>query len=300
MTKTTLKRRKSYPLDQSPLYKLQNHRRLAELLKIDVKGLRDLAQSGRKIYTTWPDTSPSGKVRIIESPYPRLKRVQARLAGLLAVIAPPDFLMCPVKGRSYVSNARLHAGARQTITLDVSAYFQSTTWKRVYWFFNKRLEMSSDVAWTLASLATIDGHLPTGSPLSPILAYYAHENVWLSVARQARDSGCKFTLYMDDLTLSGDVVPDGVVWAIKQKIHTSGLRLNNRKERRYGNEAVVTGIAVTKSGIRPTKASNLKLKRMRDEVAATNDVAAKGKLQRSLRGLEAQHRQIARTPATPD
>jgi len=292
----TTKRRKTYPLNQSPLYKLRNHRRLAELLKIESKGLHELSRSGGTRYATWTDINPSGKARIIESPYPRLKRVQARLAELLSLIEPPDFLTCPVKGRSYVSNARQHCGARQIVTLDVSSYFPSTTWKRVFWFFSKQLEMSADIAWTLASLATLDGHLPTGSPLSPILAYYAHQDVWLSVMRRARAAGCTLTLYMDDLTISGDLVRDVLVCAIKKDVHSAGLRLNNRKQRRYGNEGVVTGVIVTARGLRPPKASHLKLKRLRDVVTTTTDPAAKEKLLRSLRGLEMQHRQVFKTP----
>lgn len=295
-------RRKTYPLNQSPFYKLRNHRRLAELLKIDAKALHQLALSGKASYATWVDTSASGKVRLIESPYPRLKRVQARIAEFLTLIDPPEFLTCPVKGRSYVSNAGHHVGARQMVTLDVSAYFASTTWRRVYWFFNKRLEMSTDVAWTLASLTTLNGHLPTGSPLSPILAYYAHEDVWLSVMRRARDNYCNLTLYMDDLTISGVLVSDALVWSIKQDIHSSGLRLNKRKQRRYANEGVVTGIVVTESGLRPTKASHLKLKRLTDEISTESDPILKDKLKRSLRGLKVQHRQVSlrsRVEVTP-
>lgn len=294
---TILKGRKTYPLNQSPLYMLRNHRRLSELLKIKSKALSQLSRSGRASYATWTDTSPSGKVRKIESPYPRLKRLQARLAALLTLIAPPDFLTCPVKGRSYVSNARYHSGSQQIVTLDVSAYFPSTTWRRVYWFFNKRMEMAPDVAWTLATLATLDGHLPTGSPLSPIMAYYAHEDVWLSVMKRVREAGCKLTLYMDDLTISGAVVPESLVWQVKQDIHSSGLRLNDRKQRRYaGGEGVVTGVIVTPTGVRPTKASHLKLKRLRSEVAAETDPVVKERLKKSLRGLEVQHRQVLKVP----
>lgn len=293
----TTKRRKTYPLNQSALFKLRSHRRLAELLRIEPKVLRQLSRAAEESYATWVDTSPTGKIRIIESPYPRLKRVQARLAELLSAIEAPDFLTCPVKGRSYVSNARQHAGSSQMVTLDISSYFQSTSWKRVYWFFSKRLEMPTDVAWTLASLATIAGHLPTGSPLSPILAYYAHQDVWLSVMDRASSANCKLTLYMDDLTISGDVVTDALVWAIKRDIHSSGLRLNNRKQRRYGDEGIVTGIVVTSKGLRPPKGSHLKLKRLRDEAAATTDPALKAKLMRSLRGLETQHRQVTQAGA---
>lgn len=292
--------RRKYPLNQSPLFKLRNHRRLAELLKIEPRALHQLARAGQKSYSTWTDTSPSGKVRLIESPFPRLKRVQARLAAVLTLIEPPDFLTCPVKGRSYVSNARYHSGAREIVTLDVSAYFPSTTWRRAYWFFSKRMEMSSDVAWTLASLATLDGHLPTGSPLSPILAYYAHEDVWLSVMRRARDAGCKLSLYMDDLTVSGEAVAEGLVWAIKQDIHSAGLRLNNRKQRRYyGGEGLVTGVIVTPTGVRPTKGSHLKLKTLREEFAATTDPIIKAQVGRRLKGLEVQHRQVLKVSKLP-
>ena len=295
------KKKKTYPLDQSPLYKLANHRRLAELLRLEVRVIHQLARAQRAAYSIWKDTNDKGKVRTIENPFPRLKRAQSRIATLLALIEPPDFLTCPVKGRSYVSNARVHIGALQIVTLDVTAYFQSTTWNRVYWFFHKRMMTSSDVAWTIASLATLEGHLPTGSPLSPILAYFAHQDTWLSVQRRVRDAGCKITLYMDDLTLSGDVVPDGLIWRVKQDIHSVGLRLNNGKQRRYGGgEALVTGSIVTSTGLRPTKGSHLKLKMLLDECNNTRDSDARTILLRRIRGLKAQHKQIQNPPKPVD
>jgi hypothetical protein len=246
----------------------------------------------------WTETNEKGKKRVIENPCPPLKRAQGRIATLLALIEPPDFLMCPVKGRSYLRNAREHVGAREIVTEDVSAYFPSTTWNRVYWFFHKRMNCSTDVAWTLASLATLEGHLPTGSPLSPILAYYAHQDMWLNVQRIARDACVKLTVYMDDLTLSGDAVSPRVVWDIKQQIHKTGLRLNHKKARRYGRgEAVVTGVVVTPGGIRLTKGANLKLKTARDERAAATDAAAAEALTRRLRGLEGQRTQVRKANA---
>lgn len=262
-------------------------------MKTDVKSLSKLARLGLEGYSEWDDTNSKGKVRHIENPKPSLKKVQARLSTLLNLISPPDFLSCPVKGRSYVTNAKQHVGANEIVTLDISAYFSSTTWKRVYWFFSKRLLMPSDTAWTLASLATIDGRLPTGSPLSPILAYYAHEDMWLRVAKIAQDAGCKLTVYMDDITVSGNRAPDALIWQIKQEIHKTGLRLNNKKQRRFANgEAVVTGVVVTGTGTRLPKQSYLKLSAARKAVASERDAALKTKLQNRVRGIESQHRQV--------
>jgi retron-type reverse transcriptase len=209
------------------------------------------------------------------------------------MIEPPTFLTCPVKGRSYVTNARHHVGAREIVTLDVSSYFPSTTWRRIYWYFNKRLDMPTDTAWTLASLATLDDRLPTGSPLSPIMAFLAHEDMWLAVAKLAQSAGCILTVYMDDVTISGDRVPESIVWAIKREVHKTGLRLNNRKERRFSKgQGLVTGVFVTKDGLRIPKRSHLKLFKARKAERNPGDAAVKAKLRNSIRGMEAQHRQV--------
>lgn len=288
-------KKKKYPIHQSPLFKIGSHKKLAILLKTDVKFLRLLSRNQDKNYRVWTEKKDeSDKSRIIEAPHPRLKRIQGRISALLSLIEPPQFLTCPVKGRSYVSNAKIHVGARQIVTLDVSKYFPSTTWRRVYWFFSKRLLINPDISWTLASILTLNGHLPTGSPSSPILSYYAHEDIWLKVMEIADLSNIKLSLYMDDLSVSGESVPEHVIWTIKSTINSSGLRLNAKKERRYQNGfGVVTGILVTPSGIRPKKSSHLRLKTIRDEAAAPaiNELE-KIKLRKRIAGLEVQHRQI--------
>lgn len=284
---------RTHPLKQSPLHKLGNHRRLAALLRTDQSILRNLARSGREIYSEWDEPKGNGGSRHIENPKPVLKRVQKRLATILSLIQPPDFPNCPVKGRSYVSNATVHVGSGEIVTMDVSAYFPSTTWKRVYWFFNKRLCMPPDTAWTLASVATIDDRLPTGSPLSPVLSYLAHEDMWLRVATLARESGCRLTVYMDDITISGERVPEALVWAIRQEIHKTGLRLNRSKHRRFSNgEGVVTGVVVTKNGVRLPKRSHLKLSEARKAAREVRDPLVQKVAIRRVKGIEAQHRQV--------
>jgi hypothetical protein len=180
-------------------------------------------------------------LRPVEEPRRELKAVQRRIAELLARIMPPDFLFCPVKRRSHIENAGQHRDSRVVHSLDVKKYFPNTQSRRVYWFYHKVMGCSTDVAAVLAKVACCDGHLPTGSPLSPILAYYAHMDIWNEVARISRENGGVVTVYIDDVTISGAKVPKALVWKMKQVIHGGGLRYHKEK-RAADRPCEVTGV----------------------------------------------------------
>jgi hypothetical protein len=165
-------KRRLYTLNQSPLFKMRNHRKLAALLDMPLAELRRLRHSDT-LYTEFDIPKKSGGARHVENPRRPLKLAQARIARLLSRIVPPDYLFCPVKGRSYVTNAAQHRDNRIVRCLDIRKYFPSTPAYRVYWFFRNIMRCDADVAETLMRLATYQGHLPTGSPLSPIMAYFA-------------------------------------------------------------------------------------------------------------------------------
>src|SRR5262245_324159 len=163
---------KTYPIERSPLYGMPSRRRLAELLNIDMKQLCRLS-GDLHLYSHFPVAKKDGSQRMVDNPRDELKRVQRRIAKLLGRILPPDILFCPVKGRSYIGNARRHRGHRVIHSLDVQKYFPNTKSRRVYWFLHRVMLCPPDVAAVLTKIACCEGHLPTGSPLSPILAYYA-------------------------------------------------------------------------------------------------------------------------------
>lgn len=139
------------------------------------------------------------------------------------------YLFFPVKGRSYISNAVQHANNHFVKCLDVKRYFPSTTSKRVFLFLRKIIGCEKDLAGLLTSLPAYKGHLPTGSPLSPIMAYYAHAGMWESIAVVAKANGCTLTVYIDDITISGPKVRSNILWFIKQAIHRNELPYHNEK-----------------------------------------------------------------------
>jgi hypothetical protein len=196
------------------------------------------------------------KIRTLQEPRGDLRPIHSYVSRALSRIEPPDFLYCPVKLRSYVSNAKQHANSKEVRKLDVEKYFPSTPSHRVYWFFHTVMRCSEDVAAVLAKLLTVDGHLATGRTVSPILSFYAFNDMWHAINKLAVDGGCILTVYMDDAALSGDTVPDGLVWNVRKAIYSRGLRYH--KECRYSSGiAEVTG-TILQGG--KTKVPNRQLK----------------------------------------
>lgn len=231
------------------------------------------------------------KIRVIQEPRGDLRQIHIAVRKALSRIEPPDFLFCPVKRRSYVSNAAKHIGAKEVRTLDVHAYFPSTPRHRVYWFFHTIMRCSPDVAAILANLLTVDGTLATGSTVSPILSFFAFYDMWFAIGRIAKDAGCVLTVYMDDVTLSGDSVLERTVWAVRKQIHSRGLHYH--KERHYiGGVAEVTG-TLLRNG--KTVVPNRQLKKAYDtrmKLMAVVDPAEEARLKSVLRGLNQQRNQV--------
>jgi Reverse transcriptase (RNA-dependent DNA polymerase) len=237
-----LTREKPYALERSPLYRLQSRSRLAGLLFISRKELKRLSGDVH-LYKHFHVTKKDKSLRPVVEPRRELKAVQRSIVELLARIMPPDFLFCPVKRRSHIGNAEQHRDSRVVHSLDVKKYFPNTPSRRVYWFFRQVMGCSSDVAAVLAKVACCEGHLPTGSPLSPIMAYYAHKDIWEEVAGIARENDCVVTVYIDDVTVSGAKVPKALVWKMKQVIHGGGLRYHKEK-RAVDRPCEVTGVVL--------------------------------------------------------
>ncbi len=154
------------------------------------------------------------------------------------------------------------------------------------------MRCSSDVASILAQLLTVDGHLATGSTVSPILAFFAFYDMWLSIAQIAKEARCVSTVYMDDIAISGDNVPDRVMWDIKKQIHRR--RLQYHKQRRYAHgTGEITGSVIKKGQLIVPNRQLKKAYDTRKSLAATTDSEEVMRLTAVLRGLIQQCKQVA-------
>ena len=291
-------KRSSYPLHRSCLYRIGKRRDLASLLGLELTKLCELAGPGHR-YSHFPLPKKTGGTRMVDNPREDLKRVQKRIGVLLSRIMPPEFLFCPVKGRSYVSNAAQHRGNRIVHSLDVKKYFPSTPSRRVYWFFHSVMDCTTDVASVLAKIACCDGYLPTGSPLSPIMAYYAHVDVWENVARIAREHDLVITVYVDDITVSGSRVPTAVIWQIKKALYGGGLRYHKEK-RSVDRPTEVTGVVLRDGQLLSPNRQRDKLRKLRRASRRARNPEIKKALDGKIAGLDGQVTQIATANQTPN
>lgn len=257
-------RHKSYHLNQSPLYKLKTRRKLAALFNLSVRELETLVKRSDN-YRIFTIGKKVNKPRQVEEPKPHLERLHRRLFNLLRRIEPPKYLHSGIKGKSYITNAKKHIGKEALITLDIQKYFPSTKGWHVYDFFHNVMHCNKDVAGLLTKISTHNDHVPTGSCLSQIIAFYAHYEMFQEIYSLTSSLNLSMTCYVDDIAISGKNANKAVLHQIREILRRRGLNSHPSKERVYraGVPKEVTGSIVIESGL---KLPNRKHKKIHEEI----------------------------------
>lgn len=235
--------RKTYRLDQCQIFKVQSRKKLAqEVFNVELPLLQRLANntSNYRVF----DILQGGKTRQIEVPKLILERIHRRLFALLERIEKPEYLQSGVKGRSYITNAQLHIGHSPLVKIDVKKFYPSVDSASVYRFFHNTLHCSPDVAGLLTKITTYDGHVPTGSCVSQLLAFFAAKPMFDELDRLAAEYGLRFSCYVDDMTFSGSRATPAFLWAAKQVVHMHGFGYHKDHYYTAEQRKLVTGVLV--------------------------------------------------------
>lgn len=124
------------------------------------------------------------------------------------------------------------------------------------------------------------------------MAFYAYYDMWEKVSRIAAGASCVLTVYIDDMTLSGEKVPGKVFWEIKRCIRGYGLHYHKEKKFR-GRYKEVTGVGIVGEKLVLPNRQHKKTHDLRQEIKFTNDPEKIAILKRSLKGRETQAQQIS-------
>lgn len=108
----------------------------------------------------------------------------------------------------------------------------------------------------LTTLTLQDGStvIPTGSPCAQLVAFFAYQDMFNELHNLARNHGCKFSLYVDDLTFSSKM-PFNNPAVFKKKLlqivkrYGHSLSLSKTAYRGADETKIVTGVAITKEGV---------------------------------------------------
>jgi hypothetical protein len=145
--------------------------------------------------------------------------------------------------------------------------------------------MSEDAAGALAKLATFDGKAAFGSPLSPILCFLAHQDIFDKIENLCMEDNDDFSLWVDDITVSGAHVSGDLVYRIKQQIESKGLQHHKEVQKHISSGMIVTGTFVESEQTAPANKHHLKLRDKLNTLDQTQEPAARLKLINSLIGM---------------
>lgn len=257
-----------YTVDQSPFYKLQSKKKLADLLGTDVSSLKFLVANADQEYKEFDLVEKS---RHICKPVGYREAIHKRVSDLLCRIEPPEFLFSAYKGRSSIQNALCHQSHAHIIQMDIRRFFDST---KEYWLkhaFERDFGMSADCSWMIARILTANGVLPTGSPASTVLAYWCHADLFSNIAQYCKQKGITFSLFVDDMTFSSSEPMDsnGLIQFVKYQLGRHGLAIKGKKTRII-NAVPSMGVCITGVTLRNTSvdASNKVWRSIRTTIAS--------------------------------
>ncbi len=238
---------KRYPLNQCALYKCKSKKKLAVYMGTDLCEIKMVLDTMK--YHSFQIPKKNGiDMRDITSPCVTLKRTQKRILRLLERIDRPDWLMSGEKGKSYITNAKYHSNNQYCLTADISCFYDNCKREYVYSFFKNKLQCSPDVSKTLTDLITWNNGIPTGTPTSQLIAYYAYEEMFFAIKELSQQYGLTFSLYVDDMTFSGNSNFNigKFIFELRAILKRYGHSLKKSKTKYYSkNRAkIITGVAV--------------------------------------------------------
>lgn len=245
---------------------------LAKALGVTIPRLRWLAyhrdvDTGTH-YHRWVVPKRDGSPRLISAPKPELKAVQRWITREVTEHLPLHGAAHGfVTGRSIATNARVHAGARVIVKLDIRGFYPTVTMRRVKGLL-RRAGLGEQVATLMALLATespreeVVTHgkthfvatgprsLPQGAPTSPSITNALCLRLDCRLSGLARKLGCRYTRYADDLTFSWHGKARSQIGTLLRGVgmivRAEGFEIHAKKTRvmRAGARQKVTGLVV--------------------------------------------------------
>ena len=234
---------KEYELTQSPFFKLYSVDKLLNILKVEREILEDILNFPGNYYTF-----KTSNGRNIQTPSKDLSLylIHNCIANHLRAIITPDYLFSDKKNCTVYDNASVHLGCDILLNIDISKFFPSTTYIKVFKFFRYKLLCSTEIADILSHLCTINGHIPTGSQISMRLAFLVNQGLFNDLYNLAISKNIKMSLWVDDISFSGAEVTPTFKYKVYKIIEEYGFKVSEHKTKLSykGQPKSVTGIFI--------------------------------------------------------
>lgn len=232
-----------YALEDSPWAQNLTQRDLAELLGYTKTQLEGLIRDKDKWVGRRTEMIGS-KLRNLAVPRGKLRAVHERLKFHLNKIKQPDYLFSPRKGRAQRDNAEYHVSQDQFLSLDIRQFYPSTTSEHIFRWAHHELGLRTDVAGMLVHLVAVDGRMPFGSPISPVLTTLVHRSMFDAIKLICDAHDLRMSLWVDDLTISGRVIPGTLIEDIRAEMRQRSFQTHKIQFRTGNRPVIVTGVPI--------------------------------------------------------
>jgi RNA-directed DNA polymerase len=177
-----------------------------------------------------------------------LRRLHRSIAlGLTPHVQALSFVVQGFRdGYNIVTNASMHCGKTELVTVDIHDFFGSIATRDVQALF-ENLGTSFHVALMLARICTLNNSLPQGGRASPAIANLVARSLDETIQQSFPD--VNYSRYVDDLTFSGDQCPSKEQIQSVLTLHGFKLKESSFNRTTSGNGQYVTGLNV--DGSRP-------------------------------------------------
>jgi RNA-directed DNA polymerase len=243
------------PLIKGKLPVIYNTTHLAALVGYKKIYLKKAVLYSNYFYRKFIISKRNGKPRKIAEPLPSLKEIQLWiLNNILENIKVSKFAKAYLPKKDIKDNAKYHIDKPVVLKVDIKDFFGSISQESVEQIF-LNLKYSSNISNLLSKLCTLNNCLPQGASTSPYLS-----NIYLKdfdgfIGKHATDNDIRYTRYADDMTFSGDFVPEITLDLVKGELIKLKLTINDAKTviMRQNTRQLVTGIVVNKKMQVPRK-----------------------------------------------
>ena len=225
---------------------------LASRIDVSEEAIQSMLLDIESHYRKFPIRRTHKRPRWINAPDTELKIIQKKLLQrILYKISPHPDAHGFYPGKSILSNAQPHCNKNWVISFDVKDFFPSTTQEMVIKsLIHGKLEVDPNL---ISQLCCLNMTLPQGAPTSPHLANLAFYECDLKLKEFALDHSLNYTRYADDMTFSGNELPDKIIERIRRTLLTSNYQLAEKKTKLMGRntQQKVTGLHVNERVLLP-------------------------------------------------
>ncbi|MGN0735326.1 MAG: retron Ec67 family RNA-directed DNA polymerase/endonuclease [Anaerovoracaceae bacterium] len=268
---------------------------LADYLRISRKKLTYIlyVEKPDSYYKTFEIPKKNGETRTICAPYGDLKSLQTKLANALwehqqnlrnSTETKPNISHAFEKGKSIITNAKIHRNKRFVLNMDLENFFDSFHFGRVQGYFEKSkvFLLPREVSIIIAQIACYNGRLPQGAPSSPIITNLICQILDMRILKIAKKYKLDYTRYADDLTFSTNSGSffdnqESFIREVSSVISNAGFIVNSKKTRLLYKDSrqEVTGLVVNKK-INVNRTYARKTKAMAHQLYTTGEFTING------------------------